>query len=212
MDAEVGKTSTTPPNPTRKNPWILLLVFGLALLIFILPLYGLDQYADILVSTPPAPSHPKADCAVVLTGGAGRVREGITLLSHRSVNKVIISGVHRYATLQEMMPEVVFYPEIKLDDVILERRSATTAGNAQLSLPIVEALHCASILLVTHDYHMHRALKTFLQAFPAAVRIIPYPIVSGRLHRGAALSFDPRFWSAVFDEWYKYLFYSVTVF
>ena len=36
----------------------------------------------------------QADCAVVLTGGANRVREGFDLLSRGQIRKLIISGVN----------------------------------------------------------------------------------------------------------------------
>jgi uncharacterized SAM-binding protein YcdF (DUF218 family) len=111
-----------------------------------------------------------------------------------------------------MFPEILFYPEIKLENVILERRSNSTAGNAQSSLPIVEALGCQSILLITSDYHMYRALKTFNQVFPGAVRIIPYKVNSDRLYLRQHLLFDTRYWGTVFEEWCKYLFYEIFVF
>src|SRR5580692_7608735 len=84
----------------------------------------------------------KADCAVVLTGGPGRVREGFDLLAQGQVRKLIISGVHPKATLREIFPQWPFYGNLREEDVVLERRSATTYGNAQQSLPLVEALHC----------------------------------------------------------------------
>ena len=36
-------------------------------------------------------SDPKADCAVVLTGGAGRVREGFSLLGRQLVRRLVVS-------------------------------------------------------------------------------------------------------------------------
>src|SRR5580658_8318424 len=99
----------------------------------------------------------KADCAVVLTGGPGRVREGFDLLAQGQVRKLIISGVHPKATLREIFPQWPFYGNLREEDVVLERRSATTYGNAQQSLPLVEALHCRNLVLITSHLHMHRA-------------------------------------------------------
>ncbi|MDZ4678366.1 MAG: YdcF family protein [Oligoflexia bacterium] len=208
-----GHTGSTEfAKPTRKIRYLWRLVVLFTALFISLAIYSLRKYAEILVSTPSAIINSKADCAVVLTGAPGRVREGITLLSHKQVKKLIISGVHQYSTLSEMFPEILFYPEIELENVILERRSSSTAGNAQQSLIIVEALQCQSVLLVTSDFHMHRTLNTFTQIFPATLTIKPYPLQSDRMRKRAKLWFDTRFWSTVFDEWLKCIFYLIFVY
>ena len=69
---------------------------------------------------------PSLDCGVVLTGSPGRIREGFELLQQRKIKKLIISGVYKEATFQEVFPYWPFYNEIKSDDVVLEKRSQTT--------------------------------------------------------------------------------------
>ena len=204
--------STGGPKPATKKRFLRYFQFFSVVIIFSVPVVGLRKYSQVLTATRPADPASKADCAVVLTGAAGRIREGITLLSHRQVQKLIISGVHQHSTLADMYPEILFYPEIKLENVILERRSSSTAGNAQASLPIVEALNCQSILLVTSDYHMFRALKTFTQTFPGAIRITPFPVQSDRLHMRRGRFFDTHFWGTIFEEWIKFIFYEIFVF
>ena len=121
-----------------------------------------------------------ADCAVVLTGGAGRVREGFDLLANQAVKKLIISGVYSNARMREIMPAWPFYGNLNENDVVLDRRSETTFGNAQQSLPIVEALKCRDILLVTSKLHMYRSYRTFRSTFPENIYIQKHPIVGGR--------------------------------
>ncbi len=123
-----------------------------------------------------------ADCAVVLTGGAGRVREGFDLLSQGRIKKLIISGVYPKARLREIFPEWPFYGPISEDDVILEKRSGTTYGNAQQSQPLVEALKCHSVILITSNLHMYRSYRIFQAAFPKEIQIFPRAIVAGRIH------------------------------
>lgn len=113
----------------------------------------------------------KADCAIVLTGGAGRIREGFDMLSRKQVKKLIISGVHSNSQLKDIMPMWAYYSNLKESDVVLERRSNTTFGNAQQSLPIFEALNCRDLALVTSRTHMYRAFRTFLQTFPSSISI-----------------------------------------
>ena len=142
----------------------------------------------------------QADCALVLTGGPGRVREGFSLLSHRAVKKLIISGVHPGAELRDIFPQWPYYGDLKETDVILEKRSGTTYGNAQQSLALVEALHCRDVVLVTSRLHMYRALRTFQGIFPESISIYPRAIVSGSLR--------PDFMD-LSNEIVKSLFYSI---
>lgn len=120
-----------------------------------------------------------ADCAVVVTGGPGRVREGFDLLIRRSVQKLIISGVHPQAELRDIFPLWPFHPDLKEADVILEKTSQTTWGNAQQSLALVEALGCRDIVLITSRLHMYRALSTFRARFPSSIPIYPRAVVPG---------------------------------
>src|SRR5262249_18488495 len=132
-----------------------------------------------------------ADCAVVLTGGPGRVREGFDLLAHRDVRKLIISGVNPKATLKDIFPLWPYYGNLSEADVVLERRSGTTFGNAQQSLPLVEAFHCRNLILVTSQLHMYRALRTFKAIFPPEMEIKGRAVVSGSIH--------PKVWDHVFE-------------
>lgn len=141
-----------------------------------------------------------ADCAVVLTGGSGRIREGFDLLAHKSVRKLIISGVHPKATLKEIFPLWPYYGGLNESDVVLERRAGTTYGNAQQSLPLVEALHCKNVLVVTSQLHLYRSIRTFRSIFPQEIEIKGRAIVAG--------SVRPKVWDHLVET-LKSLFYSL---
>ena len=114
------------------------------------------------------------DCAVVLTGGPGRVREGIDLLVRGQVKKLIISGVHPQSSLYEIFPEWPLYFSLNPEDVVLERQSTTTYGNAVQSFVLAEALKCYSLVLVTSQPHIYRAYRSFRSVFPPEYRIIKH--------------------------------------
>lgn len=139
------------------------------------------------------------DCAVVLTGGSNRVREGLDLLSRGQIKKLIISGVYKEATLREIYPLWPFYGELKEQDVILDRRSTTTYGNAQQSLPIVEALGCRDVALITSYIHMYRAYRTFQAAYPQQISLMKFSVSPGRaehhLHERAYEAVKSLFYS-----------------
>lgn len=146
---------------------------------------------------------PVADCAVVLTGGSNRVREGGDLLARGQVKKLIISGVFSNAQLREIFPLWPFYGEVREKDVIFDRRSGTTYGNAQQTLPIVEALGCRDVILVTSNLHMYRAFRTFKASYPQTIPIYPYTVNSGRFESS---------WIEVSTEVLKSLFYNLWAF
>lgn len=146
--------------------------------------YGLFHYEKNLILKEDVTSwtrDSKADCAVVLTGKAYRVQEGLDLLARNSVRKVIISGVNPNSKLEEIYPQMPFLSSLNPDDIILERNSLTTYGNASQSLQLVEALNCRDILLVTSRLHMYRAYRTFRHTFPEAIEIDKHSVVSGHL-------------------------------
>jgi uncharacterized SAM-binding protein YcdF (DUF218 family) len=141
-----------------------------------------------------------ADCAVVVTGGPNRIREGLDLLYRRSVQKLIISGVHPQAEFREIFPVWPYYGELKEVDVILERRSRSTYGNAQQTLSLVEALRCRDLVLITSRTHMRRALLTFQAEFPAGFPLIPRAVPSTSLYPN---------WHELLVETFKSFFYSL---
>lgn len=120
-----------------------------------------------------------ADCAVVLTGGPYRVQEGFDLLSQKQVKKLIISGVNPKASLREIFPQWPYYGDLHETDVILEKQSMTTYGNAQQSLQLIDALNCRDIVLITSRLHMLRSYKTFRAILPESIPIYKRAVISG---------------------------------
>jgi len=141
-----------------------------------------------------------ADCAVVLTGGPNRVREGFDLLAQGRIKKLILSGVHPGAKLREIFPQWPFYGSLRKEDVVLERRSKTTYGNVQQTIPLLEALYCRDFILITSHVHMYRAVRTFKAAAVNEVSIYPRAIVV-RSYRAGLLD--------LWAEALKSLFYSL---
>lgn len=129
------------------------------------------------------PKHKvSVDCGVVLTGSAGRVREGFDLLEQGQIQKLIISGVHSQNTLKDLMPMWPYYSKAQEDTVFLEKRSETTFGNAQQSLQYVQALKCRDVLLITSELHMYRAYQTFRPVYPDNLYIYKHAVILPRTH------------------------------
>lgn len=142
----------------------------------------------------------QADCAVVLTGERSRIPDGIEQLYLKRVKKLIISGVFPNTHLKDLFPNRFYYGSLDINDVILEKRSLTTYGNAVQSLLLVNALHCRDVVLITSRLHMYRAYRTFRSQFPDEIQIYQRATVGSRLH--------PH-WTKIGLESLKALFYDL---
>lgn len=196
------KLKLSPVEPSKKIRRIFFLIaFALLLLLSNLLFLNFREVTSEPITA--WSSDPSADCAVVLTGGAGRVREGLSLLARNMVKKIIISGVHPDVEFSDLNSSLTYLGEIDEKNVLLERRSTTTYGNAQQSLPMVEALGCHDLVLVTSQYHMTRAYKTFVASFPSGFPIYKHTLAASRTESNLY-----EIWLEVF----KHIFYSLWAF
>lgn len=164
-----------------------------------------DEQRRIL-RTPPGQvidTLPHAECGVVLTGSAGRIREGFEVLAQKKIDHLIVSGVYKDTKLHEIFPLLPYYPEINPENIVLEKISGSTYGNAVQSLQVVETLKCRTVLLITSQLHMYRAYRTFRENFPDEIAIQQYAVVH---HARENSDLD------VFIETVKALSYSVLTF
>lgn len=146
---------------------------------------------------------PKTDCGVVLTGAPGRIREAFEVFAQKKFDKLIISGVYKDTQLHEIFPQLAFYPEINPENIVLEKISGSTYGNAVQSLLVAETLKCKSLLLMTSDLHMHRAYRMFKAGFPGPIKIEKYHIKNSA--KGNSF-FD------IYLETVKSIFYNVIIY
>lgn len=184
-----------------------VLIFSSLFLVVVLVYFGLQSYRHFktiknYAVTAWTEDH-RADCGVVLTGGPNRIDDAIEQLYLKRIKKLIISGVHPTAELREIFSQIMYFGDIDTDDIILEKRSLTTYGNAQQSLPLVEALTCKDVVLITSRLHMFRAYSTFKAHFPKEIPIYRRATGGKRYH--------PH-WSRVWAETVKTVFYDLWFF
>jgi len=141
-------------------------------------------------------------CGVVLTGAPGRIQEAFEVMTRGKIDKLIISGVYKDTQLREIFPQLTEYPDVKSENIILEKISESTLQNAEQSLFWVKKLNCKTVLLMTSHLHMYRAYRTFRASFPVDIEISTYSIVN-------PAKADSEF--AIFFETIKSLFYSIIV-
>ncbi|MFT5487595.1 MAG: uncharacterized SAM-binding protein YcdF (DUF218 family) [Paracoccaceae bacterium] len=136
---------------------------------------GLYLFAA-LIPEPGAASAEKTDAIVVLTGGAGRVSEGLSLLAAGSGQKLFVSGVYRGVDVQALLKLAQRAPGDLECCIALGYAADSTRGNAAETVEWMAREGFKSIRLVTASYHMPRSLLEFRHALPAEITVIPHPV------------------------------------
>ncbi|MBI5599167.1 MAG: YdcF family protein [Deltaproteobacteria bacterium] len=153
--------------------WRVQILFPIFFL-FVLVLYLFLNFAGSLKGV--ETTGKSADAIVVLTGGTGRMDVGLGLLRKRRGRVLMLSGVDRDADVDSIFLNRVSVAE-RLD-IVLEKNSKSTYGNAVEVRRFMEVRRFKSMLLITSTYHMERALLIFRRVMPADTGIEPYPVES----------------------------------
>jgi uncharacterized SAM-binding protein YcdF (DUF218 family) len=120
----------------------------------------------------------EADAIVALTGGASRIADGIELLATGRGKRLLISGANRSTTQHEISrlnPEFDRWVRCCVDF----DRSLNTLGNAIEIKRWVSQRGFRSLIVVTSNYHMARALAEIAHQLPE-VALVPFPVVTER--------------------------------
>jgi uncharacterized SAM-binding protein YcdF (DUF218 family) len=144
-----------------------------------------------------------ADGIVALTGGASRIADAIELLASGRGRRLLISGANRATNSNEISrlnPEFERWVRCCVDF----DRSLNTLGNAIETKRWAERRGFRSLIVVTSNYHMPRALAEIAHQLPN-VALVPFPVVTDRQR-------VERWWSSgttaklMFSEYVKYIF------
>jgi uncharacterized SAM-binding protein YcdF (DUF218 family) len=117
-----------------------------------------------------------ADAIVVLTGGSDRIADAVQLLAEGRGARLLISGVNpgiAPATLARRLPD---YADLFGCCIDFDYGAHNTVSNAAETRRWTRKHNVRTILLVTANYHMPRALIEFRRAMPTA-RIIARPVI-----------------------------------
>jgi uncharacterized SAM-binding protein YcdF (DUF218 family) len=119
-----------------------------------------------------------ADGIVVLTGGASRVADAMELMAAGRGKRLLISGLNRSTSVDEVLRLNPDYARVVRCCVDFDR-SLNTLGNAVGTKTWAEARRFRSLIVVTSNYHMPRALAEIAHQMPDVV-LVPFPVVTDK--------------------------------
>ncbi len=117
-----------------------------------------------------------ADGIVVLTGGSSRVSDAMELLAAGYGKRLLISGVHPTNAASDISRSLPDNQSLLGCCVDLDRSAVNTRSNAAQTRRWVRERGFRSLIVVTSNYHMPRAIVEMSHAMPD-IALIPFAVV-----------------------------------
>jgi uncharacterized SAM-binding protein YcdF (DUF218 family) len=156
------------------------------------------------IQTEEAPLERSADGIVVLTGAASRIPDAIELLAAERGKRLLISGVHRDTRAKEIASLTPLYSKLFNCCIDLDRSALNTFGNAIETKRWAVEHNFNSLIIVTSNWHMPRAMAEMRHQLPQAT-LIPYPVISEKV-RSESWWTDFETLRLLFAEYLKFIF------
>jgi uncharacterized SAM-binding protein YcdF (DUF218 family) len=151
---------------------MLLRALGVAVVVIV---GGFIWFLAQLQSDELPPKNP-ADGIVVLTGGSSRVSDAVDLLAGGYGKRLLISGVHWSNSAGEISRSLRDNKSWLACCVDLDYSAVDTRGNATETRRWAQERGFRSLIVVTSNYHMPRAIVEFSHSMPD-VLLIPFPVI-----------------------------------
>jgi uncharacterized SAM-binding protein YcdF (DUF218 family) len=163
------------------------LLFDAIILLLVMLIIGFIVFANGVARERQEPVHA-ADGITVLTGGVSRIDEAMKLLAQRKAKRVLITGVNRGTTRDQLKRLASEGDQYFACCVDIDKQARNTIDNATETAQWVTLNRYGSLIVVTSNYHMPRALAELARALPG-VTLAPYPVIDNNVH---------------VDRWWKY--------
>ena len=163
------------PRPRRRRFRLLRFLLRLCTWLGILWLAGFAVFLVVVFTSAPPNPLPPADGIVALTGGDDRVSQAMALLANRPAPHLLISGAGRGTYLGDFTKDDATATTEYAAEITIGHLADTTHGNALETANWARAHHLHSLIIVTADYHMPRAMQEMRAAMPDET-LIPYPV------------------------------------
>ena len=174
-DQPIAEPSDDEPPARAKRGWVGAVVVMALALSFVGAGIGFIAFLSQLRATEMKPSS-NADGIVVLTGGSSRVSDAMELLASGYGKRLLISGVHPTNGTNAISRSLPDSEGLLTCCVDLDRSAVNTRSNAAETRRWARERGFRSLIVVTSNYHMPRAIVEMSHAMPD-VQLIPFSVI-----------------------------------
>jgi uncharacterized SAM-binding protein YcdF (DUF218 family) len=200
-ETAAGEARTKPAAPSRLRRGLRLAFLAFCAAVLLIG-GGFLWFVWTMPASEAAPTR-NADGIVVLTGSAFRISDALELLAAGRGQRLLITGVNpqtRSEEISRLVPEHQRWFKCCVD---LDHSALNTVGNAVETRRWAQARGFHSLIVVTSNFHMPRAMAELGRELPD-VTLVPYPVVSDRVRVGAWWE-NPATARLLFWEYLKYI-------
>jgi uncharacterized SAM-binding protein YcdF (DUF218 family) len=158
--------------------WLRATIVGSLALGFVGAGFGFMAFLSQLRGAEEKPART-ADGIVVLTGGSSRVSDAMELLAAGYGKRLLISGVHPTNDVGDISRTLPDNHKLLNCCVDLDRSAINTRSNAAETRRWARERGFKSLIVVTSNYHMPRAIVELSHAMPD-VTLVPFVVVGDK--------------------------------
>jgi uncharacterized SAM-binding protein YcdF (DUF218 family) len=173
FDEQRRKAAARPP-----RGWLRATIVGALAVAFVCAGFGFIGFLSQLRGSEERPAR-NADGIVVLTGGSSRVSDAMELLAAGYGKRLLISGVHPTNDVHDISRTLPDNHKLLNCCVDLDRSAINTRSNAAETRRWARERGFTSLIVVTSNYHMPRAIVELSHAMPD-VTLVPFAVVGER--------------------------------
>ena len=181
---------------------VIRLLFDGTILLLVMLIIGFIVFANGVDRERREPVHA-ADGITVLTGGVSRIDDAMKLLTQGKAKRVLITGVYRSTTMEQLKRLASEGDQYFACCVDIDKKARNTIDNATKTAEWVALNKYGSLIVVTSNYHMPRALAELARAMPG-VTLVPYSVVDNNVQVERWWQF-PGTTKLLLSEYLKYL-------
>jgi uncharacterized SAM-binding protein YcdF (DUF218 family) len=194
--------------PARPRGWLLATIVAALAIAFVGAGVGFIAFLSQLRGAEIRPAR-NADGIVVLTGGSSRVSDAMELLAGGYGKRLLISGVHPTNAASDISRSLPDNQSLLGCCVDLDRSAVNTRSNAAETRRWARDRGFKSLIVVTSNYHIPRAIVELSHAMPD-ITLIPFAVVGEKWR-------DEPWWTSgatlrlLLSEYVKYVAVEVRV-
>src|ERR1700716_3400638 len=159
--------------------WLRATIVAALAMVFVGAAVGFVGFLSQMHGAEIKPDH-KADGIVVLTGGSSRVSDAMELLAGGYGKRLLISGVHPTNAVSDISRSLPDNQSLLLRCCVdLDRSAVNTRSNAAETRRWARERGFKSLIVVTSNYHMPRAIVELSHAMPD-VELIPFSVIGDK--------------------------------